>query len=529
MKANQKISLFVSLKRLFGLCRPFRFFLIVCVFVIIVSISFTIFTPLLFARAIDLILDGSLKSIMNTGGIDFVTLGKLLLCCVFLYFVSAVASSFQSWILAGVANKVGQNLRNQIDAKLNRLPISYFDSHRSGDTLALIINDVNAVTMGLNQGFPQIFVGVLTVTGVLTIMFITDWLMTLAALSILPLSAFFLPMIMGRSQSHLRFLQEYIGRISGVTDEVLSGHFIVKSCNRESKTIEDFERMNQQLRNTARLSLFYSTLIMPFMFLAINCSYVLLCVVGGFCTVWGRITVGEIQAFLQYSHLLSQPLGQIAGLAGTIQQMLASVERITILLEEPEESPEINNVPAIFVTEGEVCFEHVRFGYLPEQTIIHDFSLTVKQGQKVAIVGPTGAGKTTLVKLLMRFYDVDGGKISVDGYDIRDYPRHELRGRFGMVLQETWLYSNTIRENIRYGNEAASEADIISASKNAYADNFIRTLPKGYDLILSEEANNISQGQKQLLTIARVLLTNPKILILDEATSAVDTHTELLI
>ncbi|MDR0337452.1 MAG: ABC transporter ATP-binding protein/permease [Planctomycetaceae bacterium] len=529
MKDKKKIPLLFSLKKLAGLLHPFRLVLVVCVMAMIVSIAFTIVTPLIFAKVIDLILDGSLRSIMNTGGIDFVMLKNLLLLCALLYIVSAVVSSIQAWLLTGIANKIGQNLRNQINEKLNRLPMSYFDEHSHGDTLALIINDVNAITTGLNQGVPQLFVGTLTIIGVLIIMLMTDWMMTLVTLAILPLSAFLLPLIITRSQANFRRLQEDIGQTSGVTNEVLSGHFIVKSCNREEKTIEDFERMNQKLHRTARSSLFYSGLIMPFMLFAMNCGYILLCVVGGFCTVLGRITVGEIQAFMQYSMLLTQPLGQIAGLAGVIQQMFASVERIAVLMESPEEIPDNNRLPTILVTEGEVRFENVRFGYVPEQTVIHHFSLTVKQGQKVAIVGPTGAGKTTLVKLLMRFYDVNGGKIMVDGYDIRDYPRTTLRNRFGMVLQETWLYNDTVRDNIRYGCDAATDDDIISAAKNAYADNFIRTWPNGYDLILSEGANNISQGQKQLLTIARALLPNPKILILDEATSAVDTHTEVLI
>jgi ATP-binding cassette subfamily B protein len=533
MNTHNKPAILSSLKKLAGLLRPYRLGLFVCAAASIVSIIFTVIAPAVFAKAIDLILSGSLKSVTNSGNIDFPALAKLLLFCLVIYFVSAAASSLQAWLLTGISNKIGQNLRCQINEKINRLPMDYFDKHRSGDTLSLLMNDVNAVTMGLNQGLPQIFAGTLTVFGILTIMLMTDWIMTLVALSVLPLSAFLLPLITTKSQAGFRQLQDNIGQINGVTEEVLGGHFIVKSCNREEKTIADFEQMNQKLGSAARTSLFYSSLIMPLMLFAMNCGYVLLCVAGGFCAVWGRITVGGIQAFIQYSNLLTQPLGQLAGIAGALQQMFAAVERITVLMEETEESPdpaaEQEMESAVAEAEGEVRFENVRFGYLPEQTIIHNFSLTVKAGQKVAIVGPTGAGKTTLVKLLMRFYELNAGTITVDGHNIRDYSRHQLRRRFGIVLQDTWLYSDTIRENIRYGCRGATNEEVLTAAKYAHTDNFIRTLPSGYDLILSEGADNISQGQKQLLTIARALLPNPKILILDEATSAVDTHTEVQI
>lgn len=529
MTETQQVSFSFALKKLAGLVKPFRWTLIVCAVASFVSVAFSVVAPAILAKAIDLIVTGVTST---KGQFDSVYFSTLLLLCVGLYIVSAMAVSLQSWLLAGVSSRIGLDLRNQMNEKLNRLPMDYFDTHRSGDTLALIMNDINAITIGLNQFLPQLINGTLSVIGALTIMLLTDWVMTVCVLAVIPISGILLPAITARSQKYLQMQQETVGQTTGYCEEQLAGHSIVKAFNREKESIEEFKQLNEQLQLSTRLSLFYSGLVMPMMFFAMNCGYIVLIVAGGLCTVWGRITIGEIQAFVQYSHLFTQPLGQLAGIACPLQQMFASIQRIAVLMETPEESIDksVDTCPLAPNAEtiGEVRFENIRFGYNPQQDVIRNFSLTVKSGQKVAIVGPTGAGKTTLVKLLMRFYDVNAGRITVDGTDIREMPRHTLRKQFGMVLQDTWLFHDTIRENIRYGNIADKE-QIVIAAKNAYADDFIRKLPDGYDLILSEGADNISQGQKQLLTIARALLPNPKMMILDEATSAVDTYTELLL
>jgi len=482
-----------------------------------------------------------MSKITGTGaGIDFAGIGKIILLLIGLYLLSSLFSYIQGWIMSGVSMKVTYNLRNDIAKKINRLPLSYYDKTTHGEVLSRVTNDVDTLAHSLNQSLTQIITSTTTFIGILVMMFSINWFMTLISLFVIPLSAINVLFIVKRSQKYFVSQQEYLGHINGHIEEVYGGHTVMKAFNGEKAAIEQFTALNNKLFDSAWKSQFLSGLMMPIMNFISNLGYVAVCMLGGWLVLKGRLKIGGIQAFLQYVRQLTQPIGQIANISNILQSTAAAAERVFEFLAEDEQTPDnplvhINTDDSIPDTDtlvhikGSVQFAHVNFGYTPEKTIIHDFSANISPGQKVAIVGPTGAGKTTIVKLLMRFYDVNSGAILVDGYNIKDFSRQELRSLFGMVLQDTWLFNGTIRDNIRYGKLDATDEEVVAAAKAAQADHFIRTLPDGYNMVINEEADNISQGQKQLLTIARAILADPKILILDEATSSVDTRTELLI
>ena len=431
--------------------------------------------------------------------------------------------------MAGVATKVSYSMRRDISEKIDRMPLSYFDRVPNGEVLSRITNDVDTVTQTLNQSLSQIVTNVTMMVGVLCMMLSISPLMTLVALCILPVSVLIVMNVVKRSQPYFRQQQDYLGHVNGHVEEMYGGHVVVTAFGREEESLGVFDKMNAKLYNAAWKSQFLSGMMMPLMNFAGNLGYVGICVLGGFLSLNGSITVGDIQAFIQYVRNFTQPINQIANISNVLQQTAAAAERVFAFLEEEEEPADPESPLSPELIQGEVDFAHVHFGYTPEKTIIHDFSAEIQPGQKVAIVGPTGAGKTPMVKLLMRFYDVTDGAILLDGYDVRQFARNDLRDMFGMVLQDTWLYNGTILENIRYGRLAASDEDVLAAAKAAQVDHFVRTLPQGYDTVLNEEASNISQGQKQLLTIARTIVSEPKILIFDEATSSVDTRTEIAI
>lgn len=493
------------------------------------STVFSIFGPKILGNATTKLFEGVVALVTGTGTIDFGAIAQILLFLAALYGISALLTYVQGWVMAGVATKLSYSMRRDISEKIDRMPLSYFDRVSHGEVLSRITNDVDTVTQTLNQSLSQIVTNVTMMIGVLCMMLSISPLMTLIALCILPVSVVIVVLVVKRSQPYFQKQQSYLGHVNGHVEEMYGGHVVVSAFNGEEDSIQDFDRLNEQLYHAAWKSQFLSGLMMPLMNFAGNLGYVGICVLGGFLSLNGSITVGDIQAFIQYVRQFTQPINQIANISNVLQQTAAAAERVFDFLEEKEETEDPTAPLSPDLIQGEVGFAHVHFGYLPEKTIINDFSAMVHPGQKVAIVGPTGAGKTTIVKLLMRFYDVSEGAIVLDQYDIRQFGRNDLRNTFGMVLQDTWLYNDTIRENIRYGRLSATDEEVVKAAKAAQADHFIRTLPKGYDTILNEEASNISQGQKQLLTIARTILSNPKILILDEATSSVDTRTELAI
>jgi ATP-binding cassette subfamily B protein len=468
--------------------------------------------------------------IAGTGsGIDFVYIGNILLLVGGLYLTSSAFSFLQGWIVTGISMKMTYRFREEISQKINRLPLRYFDRTSYGDVLSRVTNDVDTVSQTLNQSLTQMISSIISMLGILVMMFSINWLMTLVALLIVPISAVFISFVVKRSQKYFKQQQDYLGLVNGHVEEMFSGHIVVKAFNGEARSVEKFDKLNGTLYNSAWKSQFLSGLMMPVMNFIGNLGYVAVAILGGWLAFRGTITVGDIQAFIQYVRSFTQPIAQIANVSNVLQQTAAASERVFEFLAEEEESPDTRQPISLSSVKGHVEFKHVHFGYTPDKIVINDFSAEVKPGQKIAIVGPTGAGKTTMVKLLMRFYDIQSGSILVDGHDIRDYTRAGLRNMFGMVLQDTWLYNGSIMENIRYGNLEASDDDVIRAAKTANVDHFIRTLPDGYKMVLDEEVSNISQGQKQLLTIARAVLSNPKILILDEATSSVDTRTEVLI
>ncbi len=504
-------------------------FVIVVIFAVAATI-FTIVGPKILGKATTKLFEGVMAQISGTGsGFDFVGIGNILLLVGGLYIVSAGFSLIQGWILNNVSMKVTYGFRKEISEKINRLPLRYFDSTNQGEVLSRVTNDVDTVSQTLNQSMTQIISSVITMLGVLVMMLSISWIMTLITLIILPLSTIFIRFIVKRSQKYFKQQQDYLGHVNGHVEEMFSGHIVMKAFNGEKRSVEEFNKLNNTLYGSAWKSQFLSGLMMPVMNFIGNLGYVASAILGGWLAFRGMITVGDIQAFIQYIRSFTQPITQIANISNTLQQTAAAAERVFEFLQEEEELPETPNPLLPTTVSGHVEFRHVRFGYLPEKTIIKDFSADIQPGQKIAIVGPTGAGKTTMVKLLMRFYDIQGGAILLDGHDIREFTREGLRDKFGMVLQDAWLYNASIMENIRYGNLNASDEDVIRAAKTANVDHFIRTLPDGYNMILDEETSNISQGQKQLLTIARAVLSDPKILILDEATSSVDTRTEVLI
>lgn len=468
-------------------------------------------------------------SLQSCPGIDQEAVGHIIMVLIVLILLGAILGYLQNFLMSGVAQKVSYQLRDQINKKMNRLPLSFYDKTTHGETLSLISNDVDTVSTTLNQSLTQMITAITTLLGVLVMMFSISGWMTLTSLITLPLSFLIISLVVRRSQRHFRAQQEYLGHVNGHIEEMYSGHNVVRLFNGEERSRETFHQMNKKLYAAGWRSQFLSGLMQPVLSFVSNLGYVAVCVLGGYLTIHGRITIGDIQSFIQYVRRFNQPVMQSAQIMNTLQSTVAAAERVFTFLEQPEEADDGKaKLPAEGVR-GDVTFDHVDFGYTPEKTIIHDFSTHVKDGQRIAIVGPTGAGKTTIVKLLMHFYELNSGSILLDGVDIKDLPRGVLRSQIGMVLQDTWLFNGTIRDNIRYGRLDATDEEVEKAARMACADHFIRTLPGGYDFVLNEEASNVSHGQKQLLTIARAILADPAVLILDEATSSVDTRTEVLI
>lgn len=494
-----------------------------------VSTVFSVAGPKVMARATNALVEGLGKKIAGTGSIDFTYIAKVLLFTLGLYICSAVFSFIQGMIMTGITQKTCYRMRKEISEKINRMPMKYFESRTYGEVLSRITNDVDTLGQSLNQSVTQIITSVATLVGTLVMMISISGIMTLISLVILPVSAILISFIIKHSQKYFRQQQEYLGHINGQVEEVYGGHLVVQAYNKQESTIKKFEDTNQILFQSAWKSQFLSGLMQPIMQFVGNLGYVGVAISGGLLAIRGTIGVGEIQAFIQYVRNFTQPIQQIAQVANMLQSMAAASERVFEFLDEEEEELTVENAVHLDHVDGYVDFSHVSFGYNPDQIIIRDFSAHVTPGQKIAIVGPTGAGKTTMVKLLMRFYDVTGGAIQVDGHDIRDFNRQELRDAFGMVLQDTWLFKGSIMENIRYGRLDATDEEVIEAAKAAHAHHFIQTLPGGYQMELNEDASNVSQGQKQLLTIARAILADNPILILDEATSSVDTRTEVRI
>ena len=491
--------------------------------------AFNIAGPKILGKATTELFNGLVAKVNGTGGIDFSKIGMILLWTLGLYVASACFSLIQGFVMTGISNDVTYNLRKDISKKINRLPMNYFESRTNGEILSRVTNDVDTLQMSINQSMTQLITSVTTLIGVFIMMLSINVWMTLAAVLILPVSMLIINKVMKHSQKYFQAQQEYLGKVNGQVEENFGGHDVVRVFNKEQDALKEFEHDNQKLYESAWKSQFFSGMMMPIMQFVGNLGYVMVALLGGLFAIKGTIEVGDIQSFFQYIRNFTQPIQQIAQVTNLLQSSAAASERVFEFLEEPEEELQPENPDSIEGLEGNVQFEHVRFGYNPDKIIVNDFSADVHDGQKIAIVGPTGAGKTTIVKLLMRFYDVNGGSIKVDGHDIRNFNRSNLREMFGMVLQDTWLFSGTIMENIRYGRLDATDEEVIAAAKAAHIHNFIMQQPGGYQMVLDEETSNVSQGQKQLLTIARAILADNKILILDEATSSVDTRTEMQI
>ena len=530
MQQGEKAKDFkTAIKKLIAYIGKYKAAIVVVMLFAVGSTIFNVAGPKILGKATTALSDGLMAKIGGTGSIDFKKIGRILLFVLALYLGSAIFNFIQGWIMTGITQKICYRLRKEISEKINRMPMKYFESRTYGEVLSRITNDVDTLGMGLNQSVTMLITSVSTLIGVFIMMLSISPLMTLIAVVILPVSMLLISTVVKHSQKFFRSQQEYLGHINGQVEEVYGGHLVVKVFNREKETIEEFDRTNEILYESAWKSQFLSGMMQPIMMFVGNLGYAAVALSGGLLAIHGVITIGDIQAFIQYVKNFTQPITQIAQVTNQLQSMAAATERVFAFLEEEEEDQVTENAADISSVIGNVEFEHVSFGYQPEQLIIKDFSAKVKQGQKIAIVGPTGAGKTTMVKLLMRFYDVNHGAIRIDGHDVRDFNRRELRDAFGMVLQDTWLFKGTIMENIRYGRLDATDEEVIAAAKAACADHFIRTLPGGYQMELNEDASNVSQGQKQLLTIARAILADNKILILDEATSSVDTRTEIAI
>ncbi len=511
------------------LIKYIRRYYVPILFVILFAIASTVFNivgPTILGDATTEIFNGLIRKVSGTGGIDFDKVGNILMMLMGLYMVSAVFSFMQGLIMTHVSNNITYQMRNDISEKIHRMPMKYFESRTYGEVLSRVTNDIDTLGQSLNQSMTQIITSATQIIGVFIMMIRINIPMTIVILLTLPLSTGIIGMIMKKSQPYFKAQQANLGELNGQVEEIYSGHNIVKAFNKEESVIRDFEEVNGRLYQSAWKSQFFSGAMMPLMQFIGNIGYVLSAILGGFFVIKNIIEVGQIQSFIQYVRSFNQPITQLAQVGNMMQTTAASAERVFEFLEEEEETEVSENVVPVESLKGNVSFDHVKFGYLPDQTIIKNFSVNVKEGQKVAIVGPTGAGKTTLIKLLMRFYDVNGGSIKIDGHDIREFVRSDIRQMFGMVLQDTWLYNATIRDNIRYGKLDATEEEIQGAARAAFAHHFIVTQPGGYDMVINEESNNISQGQKQLLTIARAILADPRILILDEATSSVDTRTE---
>ena len=505
---------------------------IALIIVFIFAIGSTIFSilgPKILGNATTEIFNGLVSKLSGGSGIDFNKIGQILLMLLGLYGLSAVFSLIQGFTMANITQKITYKIREDLSKKINKLPMKYFDKKTKGEVLSIFTNDVDTLSQNLNQSVTQIITAICTVIGILIMMFSISWEMTLVSMLVLPIALIIVSNIVKKSQKYFRRQQDYLGHVNGQVEEVYGGHTIVKAFNGEEKAIEEFTKANNTLYHSAWKAQFLSGLMFPIMNFVGNLGYVAIAILGGYFAIKGRITVGNIQSFIQYNKQFIHPINQITQVSAQLQAMIAAAERVFEFLEEREEIEEVTEIKDIDTLKGNVTFDHVKFGYNKNKIIINDFSCNVKDGQKIAIVGPTGAGKTTIVKLLMRFYDLNDGKILVDGINIKDLRREDLRKMFGMVLQDTWLFGGTIKDNIKYGNESAAENEIIEAAKAAHIHHFIKTLPNSYDMVLDEETSNISAGQKQLLTIARVILTNPKILILDEATSSIDTRTEIQI
>ena len=516
-----------SIKKLIQYIAKYKIGIIVVMLFAACSTVFTVVGPKILGKATTTLTEGLMAKIQRTGSIDFGKIGSILLFVLGLYLLSAIFSFVQGWIMTGITQKVCYQLRKEISEKINRMPMKYFESRTYGEVLSRITNDVDTLGQGLNQSITTIITATATMIGVLIMMISISPLMTLIAIVILPISMALISLVTKKSQKFFRNQQEYLGHINGQVEEVYGGHLVIKAFNREKDTIEEFDRTNKILYDSAWKSQFLSGMMQPIMMFVGNLGYASVALTGGLLAIKNIITIGDIQAFIQYVKNFTQPIQQIAQVINMVQSMSAASERVFEFLEEEEENQIVANPADISRITGEVTFDHVHFGYDPEKIIIHDFSAHVLPGQKIAIVGPTGAGKTTMVKLLMRFYDVNRGEIRLNDSNIKDFNRRELRDAFGMVLQDTWLFKGTIMENIRYGRLDATDEEVIAAAKAARADHFIKTLPGGYQMELNEDASNVSQGQKQLLTIARAILADNKILILDEATSSVDTRTEI--
>lgn len=505
----------------------FRIFL-----VILFAIGGTIFNivgPKILGNATTEIFEGLMRKVKGTGGIDFDAIFKILMTILTLYGVAMLFSLIQGFIMTGISQKVTYELRKEISTKINRMPMRYFDTKTHGEVLSRVTNDVDVLSNSLNQSITQTITSVTMVIGIIVMMLSINGWMTLVAILTLPLSMLIISKIIKKSQKYFVQQQEYLGHVNGQVEEIYGGHNVVKVFNGEEEALKEFNKANDKLFESAWKSQFLSGMMMPIMQFIGNVGYVGVAILGGYLTIKNRVSVGDIQAFIQYVRSFNQPISQMAQISNQIQSTAAAAERVFEFLNEEEEDQTVENAVSTTNLEGNVEFKNVHFGYNPDKIIVNDFSAQVTEGQKVAIVGPTGAGKTTMIKLLMRFYDVSGGAILVDGHDVRAFNRSELRELFGMVLQDTWLFNGTIMENIRYGKPGATDEDVIAAAKAAHVHHFIQTLPDGYNMVLNEEASNVSQGQKQLLTIARAILADPKILILDEATSSVDTRTEIRI
>jgi len=518
-----------TMTKLIQYLRVYRISILLVLFIAALSTVFTIVGPKILGQATTLLFEGVLAQLAGTGSVDFNSIGNIILTVAALYLVASVFSYAQGWIMSGISMKVTYKFRKDISEKINRMPLRYFDGTNHGEVLSRITNDVDTVNQTLNQSLSQIVTSVISVLGVMVMMLSISWVMTLVALTIIPLSMVVVSLVVRQSQKFFKQQQDYLGHVNGHVEEMYGGHIVMKAFNGEEKSVQQFDQLNDTLYNSAWKSQFLSGLMMPVMTFICNLGYVAVCILGGYLAIQQAITIGDIQAFIQYVRNFTQPITQLANISNVLQQTAAAAERVFEFLGEPEEVPETANAVDPVAVGDCVEFKDVHFGYSPDKIIINDFSANADSGAKIAIVGPTGAGKTTMVKLLMRFYDVNSGAILIDGHNIKDFTRRDLRKMFGMVLQDTWLFNGTIMENIRYGRPDARAVEVIAAAKAAHLDHFVRALPNGYNFVFNEESSNISQGQMQLLTIARAILANPKMLILDEATSSVDTHTEVLI
>ena len=519
-----------TMKTLASYLAKYKLSIIIVFIFAIGSVTFSVIGPKILGKATTEIFNGLVSKVSGSGkGIDFDAIKKILISLIILYVISTVFSFVQGFVMSGISQKVAYNLRDELVKKLNRLPMKYFDTKTHGEVLSRFTNDIDTLAQSLNQSLTQIITSITTLVGVFIMMLSISVVMTFSALIVIPISLFLISFIIKRSQKFFKSQQEFLGQVNGQVEELYGGHTVVQAFNREEESIKEFNKINDKLYDSAWKSQFLSGTMQPLMMFVGNLSYVIVSILGGYLVIKNKIEVGDIQSFIQYVRSFNQPISQMAQISNQLQSTAAAAERVFEFLNEEEEDVTVENPISIEGLQGRIDFQNVRFGYDENRTIIKDFTAHVKPGQKVALVGPTGAGKSTMIKLLMRFYDVNSGAILVDGHNIKDFNRSELRELFGMVLQDTWLFSGSIKENIRYGRLDATDEEVIEASKAAHVHHFIKTLPDGYNMLLNEESSNISQGQKQLLTIARSILADPKILILDEATSSVDTRTELLI